>query len=52
MKLIKTRSILRSYGGRFNEIAFWVYLSMLTTKTRLKRLKLKSIVLGMWVNCV
>ena len=41
MRTIKTRSILRFYRGRFNEIVFWVYLPTLTHKTRLKRLKLK-----------
>ena len=28
-------------GGRLSKISFWVYLSTLRTKTRLKRLKLK-----------
>ena len=46
MRTTKTRSILRFKGGRFNEIVFRVYLSTLTTKTRLKRLKLKVSVFG------
>ena len=46
MRTNKTRSILRFYGGRLSEIVFWVYLSTLTHKTRLKRLKLKIVILG------
>ena len=46
MRMNKTHSILRFKGGRLNEIVFWVYLPTLTHKTRLKRLILKIVILG------